>query len=116
MAFSRRLRAPLAAWSNAPPLLRHAERRSFSNSANSADPSAGERAKKAQELWRMMVPEQHWDFRSPMIPTLILFIVFLQYLISQKQSDVAEKEREEVRLLQDERRARRAASEKALEE
>ncbi|CAE7828929.1 unnamed protein product [Symbiodinium sp. CCMP2592] len=51
-----------------------------------------------------------------MIPTLILFIVFLQYLISQKQSDVAEKEREEVRLLQDERRARRAASEKALEE
>ncbi|CAE7527600.1 unnamed protein product [Symbiodinium natans] len=90
--------------------------RSFSNSSNSAGPSAAERAKKAQELWSTFVPEQHWDFRSPMIPTLILAIVFLQFLISQKQSDVAEKEREEVRLLQDERRARRAATEKALAE
>eukprot|EP00434_Breviolum_minutum_P030173 symbB.v1.2.026684.t1/scaffold2603.1/size75102/4 len=73
-----------------------------------------EEAKKSQQLWDILVPERNWDFRSPLIPTLILAIVFLQYLISQKKEDVAEREREEAKILMEEKRARRAAQEAAF--
>eukprot|EP00440_Ansanella_granifera_P001586 gb/GFBE01001708.1/.p1 GENE.gb/GFBE01001708.1/~~gb/GFBE01001708.1/.p1 ORF type:complete len:147 (+),score=30.20 gb/GFBE01001708.1/:1-441(+) len=72
-----------------------------------------EKARKAQSVWNMMVPEQSWDWRSPMIPILLLSIVVLQYLITQKQSDARERELEEVRILKEERQARREAREAA---
>ncbi|CAJ1447968.1 unnamed protein product [Effrenium voratum] len=80
-----------------------------------AEKSAAEKAKESQQLWNTFVPEQNWDFRSPLLPTLVLGIVVLQYLISQKKADVAEKELEEAKLLMEERRARRARRETEAE-
>ncbi|CAL1157326.1 unnamed protein product [Cladocopium goreaui] len=73
-------------------------------------------AKRSQQLWDILVPERNWDFRSPFIPTMILAIAVLQYMISLKKVDVAERELEESKHLLEEKRARRAAQEAALEE
>eukprot|EP00930_Biecheleria_cincta_P089538 TRINITY_DN7886_c0_g1_i1.p2 TRINITY_DN7886_c0_g1~~TRINITY_DN7886_c0_g1_i1.p2 ORF type:complete len:127 (-),score=30.97 TRINITY_DN7886_c0_g1_i1:291-650(-) len=84
------------------------------HSRNDGRQSEAEKAKKAQRVWEMMVPEANWDFRSPMIPALLLGIVLLQYLITKKQGDAAERELEEVRQLKEERKARREEREAAL--
>eukprot|EP00931_Biecheleriopsis_adriatica_P081388 TRINITY_DN54716_c0_g1_i1.p1 TRINITY_DN54716_c0_g1~~TRINITY_DN54716_c0_g1_i1.p1 ORF type:complete len:116 (-),score=26.02 TRINITY_DN54716_c0_g1_i1:157-504(-) len=76
---------------------------------SAASGPSSEESKKAQRVWDMMVPEQNWDYRSPMIPILIFGILVLQYLISSKQDDTEEQELQEVRRLKEEREARRAA-------
>merc|ERR1712014_209735 len=43
---------------------------------------AAERAKQAQQLWDMAVPERNWTVHSPMIPVMVLLIVGLQVGIS----------------------------------
>mmetsp|Transcript_35622 Transcript_35622/g.57292 ORF Transcript_35622/g.57292 Transcript_35622/m.57292 type:complete len:108 (-) Transcript_35622:171-494(-) len=88
------------------------QRRSFCKATESKDSEA----KRSQQLWDILVPERNWDFRSPFIPTMILAIAVLQYMISLKRVDVAERELEESKHLLEEKRARRAAQEAAFEE
>ncbi|CAE8596017.1 unnamed protein product [Polarella glacialis] len=68
-----------------------------------------ESANRQQSVWNLVVPEMNWDFRSPMIPVLLLAVVYLQYLITTKQGVKEVKELEEVRVWREERKARRDA-------
>eukprot|EP00747_Dinoflagellata_sp_TGD_P166361 gnl/TRDRNA2_/TRDRNA2_189040_c0_seq1.p1 gnl/TRDRNA2_/TRDRNA2_189040_c0~~gnl/TRDRNA2_/TRDRNA2_189040_c0_seq1.p1 ORF type:complete len:145 (-),score=31.51 gnl/TRDRNA2_/TRDRNA2_189040_c0_seq1:26-409(-) len=96
---------PAAAWM--------ARSRYLASGGSSSGSAASEaaRAREADRLWDMMVPERNWTWKHPMNFALVFVIVLLQLGINQKEAAVEIKEREEIEEIQRIRAARRQARE-----
>mmetsp|Transcript_116653 Transcript_116653/g.329960 ORF Transcript_116653/g.329960 Transcript_116653/m.329960 type:complete len:162 (-) Transcript_116653:108-593(-) len=80
-----------------------------SDTPSSESMAAAERAKKAQRMWDLAVPERNWGITHPMIPVLVLVILALQWGIGSSAEEAESREGAEVERLKAEREARRLA-------